>query len=120
MNAALRLARGWYVLVGSGSLLATVGHLTGGSRIDGVIVGIGLGVGLFALGAAVWVLSGDAVRAVVAWLGIVVVPGGFLYALWLAATTAGTDAVIFIGVPTALAVAAAAVMAVGRARTPNR
>ena len=97
----------------------TGGHVLGaattGSRFDAVIVAIGLAVGLLALAAATWVLSSDRLRGVAAWLGIVVVAAGFLYALWVAVTTAGTDAVVFVGIPTAIAVAAAARMAIARA-----
>lgn len=120
MSLTLRLARAWYGVVGLGTLLMTAGHVTegiaGGARFDAPIVAVGLAVGLSAVAAAAWVVAQDRMRAVAAWIGIAAVAAGFLYALWLAVTTAGTDAVVFIAVPTVIALAAAARMALARAR----
>jgi hypothetical protein len=120
----LQLARNWYGLVGGVTLLMTAGHvwgaLAGGSRLDPPVVAGGLGVGALALVAAIWVPTEDRLKSAAVWLGIVGVAVGCLIALWIAVTSAGTDAVIFVGIPTLVALAAAARMAVaaagGRAR----
>ncbi len=71
----LQLARGWYGLMGGVTLLMTAGHVSGavagGSRLDPPLVAGGLGVGSFALAAAVWVTTEDRLKSVAVWLGIV-------------------------------------------------
>ncbi|MEP7082853.1 MAG: hypothetical protein ABI841_07770 [Chloroflexota bacterium] len=117
----LRLARGWYGVLGLGTLLLTGGHVVegvrGGSRLDIPIVALGILLGLLALSAAAWVVTPDRTRGVIAWAGILGGAVAFLYAFWLAATTAAMDAVLFAGVPTVIALAAAARMAWARAKT---
>jgi hypothetical protein len=113
---------GWpergYTVLGAGTLLLTAGRisgaLTGGSRFDPPVVAGGLALGLLASGAAAWVVSADRLRAGVAWAGIGAGAATFLVAFWIGATTASMDAVFFAGVPTVIALAAAARMAWAR------
>jgi hypothetical protein len=60
------------------------------------------------------VVSQDRLRAGVAWAGIGAGAAAFLVAFWIAATTASMDAVLFAGVPTLIALAAAVRMAWAR------
>ena len=108
--ASLQLARAGYVVLGVGLLLLTAGHISaaasGGARLDVPIVIAGMSVGLLVLAAGAWVTSAGRLRGRAAWAGIAAGAGAFLYALWVAVTTAGMDAVAFVGVPTALVLAA--------------
>lgn len=121
--ASLQLARAAYIVLGIGVLLVTAGHIsgaaTGGARLDLPIVIAGIGLGLLVLAAGAWVTSPGRLRGGTAWAGIVAGVGGFLYAFWIAVTSAGMDAVAFVGVPTALVLVAGGRLAWARwARVP--
>ena len=116
-SGSLTLARGWYLVIGAGSLLITGGEIIGdfspGSVVDVPNLAAGLAVGMLAIGAAAWVQARSPLRAAVAWIGIAAGLAPFAWLFWIAATTA-RDAIWLAGVPTVLAVAAAVRMVFAR------
>ena len=117
---SLALARGWYALLGALAVLATLGGVAGtlsGSRFEWYLGVAGIGVGLLALGAALWVNARSRGRAIVAWLGIVALGCAFLVPLtWGLGSV--RDTILYAVVPTAIGWLAAARMTWARARTP--
>ena len=116
-SRSLTLARGWYLVIGAGSLLITGGEIIGdfgpGSVVDVPNLAAGLAVGMLAIGTAAWVQAGSPVRAAVAWIGIAAGVAPFSWLFWIAATTA-RDAIWMAGVPTVLALATAVRMVLAR------
>lgn len=120
-STSLRLARSWYAVVGIGALVLTAGHLMGalqGSALDPPIVAAGLAIGVTATAAAAWVgLTGS--RAVMVWIGIAAGVIAFLVVFALAARTPTIDVLLLAGIPTALAMAAAARLGLAQRAAPS-
>jgi hypothetical protein len=117
MTLWITISRAIVGVVGIAAVLATVGNLVsgGGALTDPAMSG-GLVVGLLALGAAAWTTSTAFPRAVVVWLGVIAIIIA-LVAVWAnIGTVQIQDLLVYVGVPTVVAVLATLGIAVGRWR----
>ena len=118
MSTLTTIARAIIAVLGGAALLLAGGNLlTGGGSITDPVMPGGLVLGLLALGAAVWTTSPGRLQAVVVWLGVI----GIAVAATLMWVNAGQmetrDLIVYIGIPTALVLVAAALVAVARTRS---
>lgn len=117
MGAWIRASRAVVMVIGVVALLLAGGNLAtgGGSLTDPVMPG-GVLLGLLAIGAAAWTTDRNALRAVVVWLGVIGIVAGVVM-LWANTGDMATrDLYVYIGIPAAIVLVAAAGVAVGRVR----
>jgi hypothetical protein len=117
VNLWITISRVLVGVVGIAAVLATVGNLVtgGGALTDPSMLG-GVVVGLSALGAAAWTTSPVLPRAVVVWLGVLAIIIA-LVAVWATVGTVQTqDLLVYVGIPTGIALLATLGIAVGRWR----
>lgn len=117
MGAWIRASRAVVMVIGVVALLLAGGNLAtgGGSLTDPVMPG-GVLLGLLAVGAAAWTTDRNALRAVVVWLGVIGIVAGVVI-LWANTGDMATrDLYVYIGIPAAIVLVAAAGVAVGRVR----
>jgi hypothetical protein len=117
MGLWIRASRAVVLVIGVIALLLAGGNLLtgGGSLADPVMPG-GVLLGLLALGAAGWTTDANALRAAVVWLGVIAIVGAVAI-LWANTGEMATrDLFVYIGIPAAIVLLAAAGIAVGRVR----
>ena len=118
MTLWITISRALVGVLGAVAVLVAAGNLVsgGGSIADPAMPG-GLVMGLLALGAATWTTSSVPLRAVVVWLGVSGILA-VLAVLWLNVGDVQTrDLLVYVGIPTAVALSATAGIAVGRWRS---
>ena len=117
-STLVTLARAIIAVIGAVAFLLAAGNLlTGGGSISDPVMPGGIALGLVAIGAALWITAPGRFQAVVVWLGVLgIVATAALF--WANAGDMQTrDLLVYIGIPTAIVLAAAAVVAVARARS---
>ena len=117
-STLVTLARAIIAVIGAVAFLLAAGNLlTGGGSISDPVMPGGIALGLVAIGAAFWTTAPGRFQAVVVWLGVLgIVATAALF--WANAGDMQTrDLLVYIGIPTAIVLAAAAVVAVARARS---
>ncbi|HEX7224407.1 MAG TPA: hypothetical protein VF367_02350 [Candidatus Limnocylindria bacterium] len=117
MGLWVRASRTIVLVIGVIALLLAGGNLLtgGGSLTDPVMPG-GVILGLLALGAAAWTRDPNALRAAVVWLGVIGIVGAVAI-MWVNTGEMATrDLFVYVGIPAAIVLLAAAGIAVGRVR----
>ena len=117
MGLWIRASRAIVLVIGVIALLLAGGNLlTGGGSVADPVMPGGVLLGLLALGAAVWTTDTNALRAAVVWLGVIGIVGAVAI-LWANTGEMATrDLFVYIGIPAAIVLLAAAGVAVGRVR----
>jgi hypothetical protein len=112
------LGRGVFLLIGAGALVMATAGLIGGESITDPVFPAGLALGILALTAAALTSAAASWQAVLVWLGIAAVVGGVaaFAGIILLDPDVGTDVYAPVLVPSALILAGAAGVAVGRTR----
>lgn len=119
-SASLALARVGFAVLGVVAILAAAGQLygglSGGARLDWIIVAWALATGIGALAAALWVLAAGTLRMAVAWAGIAVVLFTSLVPIYILidSATPGPDVIALAVIPTLIGLLASARMARAR------
>jgi hypothetical protein len=113
----IRASRAIVLVIGIVALLLAGGNLLtgGGSLTDPVMPGGAL-LGLLALGAAAWTTDAHALRAAVVWLGVLGIVGAVAIMWANTGEMATRDLFVYIGIPAAIVLLAAAGVAVARFR----
>lgn len=117
MDPWIRVSRAIVLVIGLAALLLAGGNLLtgGGSLVDPVMPG-GVLLGLLSLGAAAWTTDAHPLRAAVVWLGVTGIVAAVAIMWANTGDMAPRDLYVYIGIPAAIVLVAAAGVAVGRAR----
>ena len=119
-SVSLALARVGFAVLGVIAILAAAGQvyggLSGGARLDWIIVTWALAIGTGALAAARWVLAAGTLRTAIAWVGIAVVLFTSLVPIIILidSATPGPDVIALAVIPTLIGFLASARMARAR------
>lgn len=117
MATWIRLSRSILAVVGLVALLAALGNLlSGGAPITDPVMPGGVIFGLLVGGAAAWTMAPGTWRAAVVWLGLLAVVVALVVTWVNLGDIATRDLLVYVGVPSVIAVLATAGIAVGRVR----
>lgn len=114
-SKSLGWARGIIGLVGIGALVMTVSNVTSGQSVSDPIVPAGLALGLLAAAAAAWPDAPSPWQAVAVWLGLLAIGAAVVVLVGNALRTPSADVMALVAIPCAILIAAGIRVAIARA-----